>query len=238
MSDIIKALRETVRGRVIGPAESDYDDARAVYNAMHDRKPRALIQCVDSADVMAAVAAGRDGGLDLAIRGGGHSVPGFGTVDDGLVIDPKAPLALDLLLEHVQQVHRIGGYLGRVEVEDLRQDLEREARRDAAHAFVDAGVIAVFLQRLRRRIGVLERLAVVDLVEARERDVVGAVAAGDAADDRSRTRRSPGQRLLRRRPVRSALARRLQRQQVRAAWHLGGAPAGSSPPWRSASASP
>jgi FAD/FMN-containing dehydrogenase len=43
--------------------------------------------CVDSADVMAAIVAARDGGLDLAIRGGGHSVPGFGTIDDGFVID-------------------------------------------------------------------------------------------------------------------------------------------------------
>jgi len=71
MSDIIKALTEAVRGRVITPSDSDYDDARAVHNAMHDRKPRAVIRCVDSADVMAAVCAARDGGLDLAIRGGG-----------------------------------------------------------------------------------------------------------------------------------------------------------------------
>ena len=87
MGNIIETLTEAVRGRVITPSDSDYDDARSVYNAMHDRKPGAIIQCVDSADVMAAVAAGRDSGLDLAIRGGGHSVPGFGTVDDGLVID-------------------------------------------------------------------------------------------------------------------------------------------------------
>jgi FAD/FMN-containing dehydrogenase len=87
MRDTIQAMTEAVRGRVITPSDSDYDGARAVYNGMHDRRPRAVIQCIDSADVMAAVAAGRDGGLDLAIRGGGHSVPGFGTVDDGLVID-------------------------------------------------------------------------------------------------------------------------------------------------------
>jgi FAD/FMN-containing dehydrogenase len=87
MSKMIETLTESVRGRVITASDSDYDDARVVYNAMHDRKPRAIVQCVDSADVMAALAAGRDGGLDLAIRGGAHSVPGFGTVDDGLVID-------------------------------------------------------------------------------------------------------------------------------------------------------
>jgi hypothetical protein len=57
MSNIIEALTETVRGRVITRSDPDYDEARAVYNAMYDRKPRAVIQCVDSADVMAAIEA-------------------------------------------------------------------------------------------------------------------------------------------------------------------------------------
>jgi hypothetical protein len=78
-------LTEAVRGRVITSSDSDYDDARVVYNAMHERRPRAIIQRMGSADVMAAVAPGRDTGFDPAIRGGGHSVSGFGTVDDGLV---------------------------------------------------------------------------------------------------------------------------------------------------------
>jgi FAD/FMN-containing dehydrogenase len=87
MSNNIAPLTAAVRGRVITPSDSDYDDARVVYNAMHDRRPAAVVQCVDAADVMAVVAAARDGGYDLAVRGGGHSVPGFGTVDGGLVAD-------------------------------------------------------------------------------------------------------------------------------------------------------
>ncbi|GGY04906.1 oxidoreductase [Litchfieldella qijiaojingensis] len=106
MSDTIKALTEAVRGRVITPSDPDYDDARAVYNAMHDRKPRAVIRCVDSADVMAAVAAGRDAGLDLAIRGGGHSVPGFGTVDGGLVIDLSR--MNNVRVDPVKKIARVG----------------------------------------------------------------------------------------------------------------------------------
>ena len=87
MSDTIETLSEAVRGRVITVSDADYDEARNVYNAMHDRKPGAVVQCMDSADVMAVIAAASDSGLDLAVRGGGHSVPGFGTIDDGLVID-------------------------------------------------------------------------------------------------------------------------------------------------------
>ncbi|MFW8637606.1 FAD-binding oxidoreductase [Cribrihabitans pelagius] len=87
MRKLIEKLSGTVRGTVTTAADPGYDDARAVYNAMHDRRPAAVISCADAADVMAAITAAREGGVDLAVRGGGHSVPGFGTVDDGLVID-------------------------------------------------------------------------------------------------------------------------------------------------------
>ena len=107
MSEIIEKLAGTVRGRIIGPSDSDYDNARAVYNGMHDRKPSAVVQCVDSADVMAAVAVGRDNCLDMAIRGGGHSVPGFGTVDDGIVIDLSRMNSVQV--DPVKLVARVGG---------------------------------------------------------------------------------------------------------------------------------
>jgi hypothetical protein len=55
-------------------------------------------------------------------------------------------LALELGLQHVQQVHRVGGDLGGVEVEHAREDLERETRREAVHALVDTGVVAVLLE--------------------------------------------------------------------------------------------
>ena len=107
MGDTIKAMSEAVRGRVITPLDADYEDARVVYNAMHNRRPGAIIRCMDSADVMAAVAAARDGGFDLAIRGGGHSVPGLGTVDDGLVID--LALMKNVWVDPVKKVVRVGG---------------------------------------------------------------------------------------------------------------------------------
>jgi FAD/FMN-containing dehydrogenase len=87
MAASIESLQDQVRGEVVRPDAPGYDDARKVYNGMHDRRPRAVVQCADAADVIATVKTAHDGGLDLAVRGGGHSVPGFGTVDDGLVID-------------------------------------------------------------------------------------------------------------------------------------------------------
>ena len=87
MAASIESLQDQVRGEVVQPDAPGYDDARKVYNGMHDRRPRAVVQCADAADVIATVQTAHDAGLDLAVRGGGHSVPGFGTVDDGLVID-------------------------------------------------------------------------------------------------------------------------------------------------------
>jgi FAD/FMN-containing dehydrogenase len=83
-------LRERVGGEVITPGDEGYEDARRVLNAMIDRRPAAVVRCTQTADVVAAVDFARENQLDLAVRGGGHSVPGFGTVDDGVVVDLTA----------------------------------------------------------------------------------------------------------------------------------------------------
>ena len=83
----LENLAGSLRGPLIKPADDGYDEARSVYNAMHNRKPALIVQAVDVADVIAAVDFAREQGLALALRGGGHSVPGFGTCDDGLVLD-------------------------------------------------------------------------------------------------------------------------------------------------------
>jgi FAD/FMN-containing dehydrogenase len=83
----IAQLKGRVTGQVVTADDADYDEARTVYNAMIDRRPHAVVRCVDTDDVVAAVNFARDNSLDVAIRGGGHSVPGFGTSDGGVVID-------------------------------------------------------------------------------------------------------------------------------------------------------
>ena len=80
-------LRERTRGMVIDPEDPAYDVARKVYNGMIDRRPAVVVRPVNVGDVMASVDLARENGVDLAIRGGGHSVPGFGTCDGGVVID-------------------------------------------------------------------------------------------------------------------------------------------------------
>src|SRR5919204_4007694 len=84
---LVSTLRQRLRGRVIGPGDADYDAARALYNGMIDKRPRLIARCGDAADVIAAVTFGRDQGLLVAIRGGGHNGPGLGSCDDGLVVD-------------------------------------------------------------------------------------------------------------------------------------------------------
>ncbi|MGH2776603.1 MAG: FAD-binding oxidoreductase [Actinomycetota bacterium] len=86
----------TLRGHVNSPGDADYDGARAVYNALIERRP-ALIARVDGVDdVIATVNLAREHRLPLAVRGGSHSVAGFGTVDDGLVIDLSAMRAVEV----------------------------------------------------------------------------------------------------------------------------------------------
>jgi FAD/FMN-containing dehydrogenase len=80
-------LREQVRGAVITPDDEGYEQARRVYNAMIERRPAVVVRCANAGDVISAVTFAREHQLDVAVRGGEHSVPGFGTCDDGVVVD-------------------------------------------------------------------------------------------------------------------------------------------------------
>jgi FAD/FMN-containing dehydrogenase len=83
----IEELRARVRGAVVTPQDEGYEDARKVYNAMIDRRPAVVVRAANAGDIMASVDFARENQVALAVRGGGHSVPGFGTCDDGVVID-------------------------------------------------------------------------------------------------------------------------------------------------------
>lgn len=78
---------QAFRGELIGPEDGSYEEARALYNAMIDKRPGLIARCVDVADVISAVNLARKNEWLVAIRSGGHNGGGLGSVDDGLVID-------------------------------------------------------------------------------------------------------------------------------------------------------
>jgi FAD/FMN-containing dehydrogenase len=84
----VQELRETVRGEVVTPADNGYAEASRIWNGDHDgHKPALVVRCAGAADVIAAVGFARSNHLTVAVRGGGHSLAGFSTVDGGIVID-------------------------------------------------------------------------------------------------------------------------------------------------------
>lgn len=87
IDSIATALRSELAGDVIVDGASTYEDARRVHNGLIDRRPAVIARCRGDADVQAAVRAGRERGLEIAVRGGGHNVAGNAVCDGGLVID-------------------------------------------------------------------------------------------------------------------------------------------------------
>ncbi|MEX2567724.1 MAG: FAD-binding oxidoreductase [Cyclobacteriaceae bacterium] len=80
-------LRSTLNGTLILPDSENYDESRAIWNGMIDRKPASIVKCADVNDVVAAVNFGREHQLLVAVKGGGHNAAGFAMCDDGMVID-------------------------------------------------------------------------------------------------------------------------------------------------------
>ncbi len=83
----VDAFAAQLHGGVTRGTDPDYDEVRALYNAMIDKRPALIARCADVDDVVASVNFGREQGLEIAIRCGGHNGPGLGSVDNGLVID-------------------------------------------------------------------------------------------------------------------------------------------------------
>jgi FAD/FMN-containing dehydrogenase len=102
-----QVLEDRVRGRVVRPGDDEYEQARRVYNHMIDARPAAVVRCAGVEDVVAVVQHAARTGTTLAVRGGGHSVPGFGTADDAVVADLSGMAAVDV--DPTGRTARVGG---------------------------------------------------------------------------------------------------------------------------------
>jgi FAD/FMN-containing dehydrogenase len=96
-STALAEIRARFDGDVLEDGDAGYDDARKLFNAMFDRKPRLIVRCTGAPDVVAGIALARETQLPLAIRGGGHGVNGHASCDDGILLDlsPMKEITVD-----------------------------------------------------------------------------------------------------------------------------------------------
>jgi FAD/FMN-containing dehydrogenase len=85
--ELRERLTKVVKGRVLGAGDPAYEESRHVFNAMIERRPAAILRCSCPEDVVHGVAAAREFGLPISVKGGGHSVAGNAVCEDGLMLD-------------------------------------------------------------------------------------------------------------------------------------------------------
>jgi FAD/FMN-containing dehydrogenase len=95
-STAVEQLRGSIKGEVLTPGDAGYDDARACYNAMVDKRPAAIARCRDPHDVMAAIDLARVRAAEVSIRSGGHGVTGSQMTDGGIVLDMTPMKRIDV----------------------------------------------------------------------------------------------------------------------------------------------
>jgi FAD/FMN-containing dehydrogenase len=162
----LSSLRETFAGEVVLPGDADYDSARAVWNGMIDRRPAVVLRPTTATDVMAAIRFAREQDLAIAVKSGGHSIPGLSTCDDGAVIDLSRMRGVQVDPER-RVAHVNGG--------SLLGELDEEAQSFGlvcpvgvvGHTGVAGLTLGGGMGRLQRRYGLtIDNLLAVELVTA------------------------------------------------------------------------
>jgi hypothetical protein len=102
IADIEGAIRDlpaAIHGRVVSPGDPDYDDLRSLFYGGLDHRPARIVLAADDADVATVIKVARETGIELAVRGGGHSVAGHCTTDGGIVLDLREMKAFEIDVE-------------------------------------------------------------------------------------------------------------------------------------------
>jgi FAD/FMN-containing dehydrogenase len=139
-------------GEVVRPGDPEYELRRSVWNAMHDRRPALIARCTTARDVAAAIEYGRREGMPIAVRGGGHSMPGHSTCDDGIVIDLRPMNAVQVDAGARRAVVQGGALLGELDRATQRHGLVVPAGV-VSHTGVAGLTLGGGVGRLMRRFG-------------------------------------------------------------------------------------
>ena len=82
-----ESLRKKVKGQIVRPSDTNYDEVREIWNAMIERRPALIVRCAEAGDIAHAIAFARENGLEISVRGGGHNIAGNALCDNGVMID-------------------------------------------------------------------------------------------------------------------------------------------------------
>src|SRR5436190_1568854 len=162
----LEQLRRSFRGGIVTPDDPTYDDARRLWNAMHDRRPAVLLRPTNADEVATAIRFGREHGLEIAVRSGGHSHTGIGGRDGGLVIDMTAMRGVEVApLTRTARANG-GALLGELDVAAQAHGLVCPIGV-VGHTGVAGLTLGGGIGRLQRQFGLtIDNLAAVEVVTA------------------------------------------------------------------------
>lgn len=169
--DHLNRLSEQLGDEVISPGDDGYDDARRVWNAVHDRRPALIVRPSGADSVAKAIRFGREHDLEIAVRGGGHSAAGHSTSDGGLVIDLSR--LRGVTVDPEQRIARANGgaLLGELDLAAQAHGLVCPIGV-IGHTGVGGLTLGGGMGRLQRRFGLtIDNLRAVELVTADGRTV-------------------------------------------------------------------
>jgi FAD/FMN-containing dehydrogenase len=162
----LSSLRASFASEIVLPGDPEYEAARAVWNGMADRRPAVVLRATNAADVATAIRFAREQDLTIAVRSGGHSIPGLSTCDEGAVIDLSRMRGADV---------DAGGRLARVNGGALLSELDDAAQAVGlvcpvgvvSHTGVAGLTLGGGMGRLQRKLGLtIDSLQAVEVVTA------------------------------------------------------------------------